>query len=172
MFEQQLNRAPAWMRTAAFFAALAGIMVLSPLQWTTSEGVPITLQSLLVILVPAILGWKAGTAVVLVYLLAGGLGAPVFAYGTSGWERFTGSTGGFLLAFPLAAILSGWAMQLRTKSMLIVATFILFAGQLLILALGLGVAKATMAPEGFGLLALASLGPVRSSGWRQRLVSP
>ena len=42
----------------------------------------------------------------------------------------------------------------------------------LILALGLGVAKATMAPEGFGLLALASLGPVRSSGWRQRLVRP
>ena len=137
MFEEQLNRAPAWMRTAALFAALTGIMVLSPLQWTTSEGVPITLQSLLVILVPAVLGWKAGTAVVLVYLLAGGLGAPVFAYGTSGWERFTGSTGGFLLAFPLAAILSGWAMQLRTKSMLIVATFILFAGQLLILALGL-----------------------------------
>ena len=33
----------------------------------------------------------------------------------------------------------------------------------LILALGLGVAKATMAPEGFGLLALASLGPVSSS---------
>ena len=40
----------------------------------------------------------------------------------------------------------------------------------LILALGLGVAKATMAPDGFGLLALASLGPVRSSGWRQSLV--
>ena len=40
----------------------------------------------------------------------------------------------------------------------------------LILALGLGVAKATMAPDGFGLLALASLGPVRSSGWRQRFV--
>ena len=35
----------------------------------------------------------------------------------------------------------------------------------LILALGLGVAKATMAPEGFGLLALASLGPVRSREW-------
>ena len=40
----------------------------------------------------------------------------------------------------------------------------------LILALGLGVAKATMAPEGFGLLALASLGPVSSSEWRQRSV--
>jgi|TARA_B110000196_G_C20684816_1_gene448114 hypothetical protein len=35
----------------------------------------------------------------------------------------------------------------------------------LILALGLGVAKATMAPEGFGLLALASLGPVSSGKW-------
>lgn len=159
MFEQQLNRAPAWMRTAAFFAALAGIMVLSPLQWTTSEGVPITLQSLLVILVPAILGWKAGTAVVLVYLLAGGLGAPVFAYGTSGWERFTGSTGGFLLAFPLAAILSGWAMQLRTKSMLIVATFILFAGQLLILALGLLWQRAIVPIEETVYDTLIRLGP-------------
>tara|TARA_Y100000385_G_scaffold285389_1_gene345214 strand:- start:1139 stop:1717 length:579 start_codon:yes stop_codon:yes gene_type:complete len=159
MFEQQLNRGPAWIQTAAFFAALAGMMVFSPMQWTTSEGVPITLQSLLVILVPAILGWKSGTAVVLVYLLAGGLGAPVFAYGTSGWERFTGSTGGFLLAFPLAAILSGWAMQLRTKSMLIVATFILFAGQLLILALGLLWQRAIVPIEETVYETLIRLGP-------------
>ena len=111
MFEKQLNATALWAKTAAFFAALALLMALSPMQWTSGEGIPITLQSLLVVLLPAILGWKSGTLAVVIYLIAGGFGAPVFAYGTFGWERFTGSTGGFLLAFPLAAMLSGWAME-------------------------------------------------------------
>ena len=105
MFEKQLNATAPWAKTAAFFAALALLMVLSPMQWTSGEEIPITLQSLLVVLLPAILGWKSGTLAVVIYLIAGGFGAPVFAYGTFGWERFTGSTGGFLLAFPLASLL-------------------------------------------------------------------
>jgi biotin transport system substrate-specific component len=135
------------------------LLVLSPLMWTTSEGVPITLQSLLVVLIPAILGWKSGTAAVIIYLIAGGFGAPVFAYGTFGWERFTGSTGGFLLAFPLAAMLSGWAMEMRTRSTMIVATLILFASQLLILALGLLWQRAIVPIEETVYDTLLRLGP-------------
>ena len=89
------------------FLALGVLFVFSPMQWSTSDGIPITLQSLLVVLVPILLGWKLGVVAVIIYLIAGGMGLPVFAYGTSGWERFTGSTGGFLMAFPLAAIF-GW----------------------------------------------------------------
>tara|TARA_B100000768_G_C11275991_1_gene375989 strand:- start:1896 stop:2480 length:585 start_codon:yes stop_codon:yes gene_type:complete len=159
MFEQQLNQGPSWAKSAAFFVALALILLLSPMQWTTSEGVPITMQSLLVVLIPAILGWKAGTAVVLIYLIAGGFGAPVFAYGTSGWNRFTGSTGGFLLAFPLAAMLSGWAMEMRTRSTMIVATVILFASQLLILALGLLWQRSIVPIEETVYTTLIRLGP-------------
>lgn len=159
MFEKQLKSGPAWASAAAFCVALALLMVFSPLKWTTTEGVPITLQSLLVVLVPAILGWKWGTAAVLLYLIAGGFGAPVFAYSTSGWERFTGSTGGFLLAFPLAAMLSGWAMEMRTQSKMIIAVLILFSGQLLILGLGLLWQRAIVPIEETVYSTLIRLGP-------------
>jgi biotin transport system substrate-specific component len=159
MFEKQLKAGPAWASIGAFFVAIAFMMIFSPMKWSTTEGVPITLQSLLVVLIPAILGWKWGTAAVLVYLVAGGLGAPIFAYGTSGWERFTGSTGGFLLAFPLAAMLSGWSMQMRTQSKMIIAVLILFAGQLLILALGLLWQRAIVPIEETVYATLLRLGP-------------
>jgi biotin transport system substrate-specific component len=159
MFERQIKAGPAWASIAAFFVALALLMIFSPMKWTTTEGVPITLQSLLVVLIPAILGWKWGTAAVLIYLLAGGIGAPVFAYGTSGWDRFTGSTAGFLLAFPLAAMLSGWAMEMRTRSKMIIAVLILFSGQLLILALGLLWQRAIIPIEETVEATLIRLGP-------------
>jgi biotin transport system substrate-specific component len=159
MFEKQLKSGPAWASIGAFFVAIAFMMIFSPMKWSTTEGVPITLQSLLVVLIPAILGWKWGTAAVLVYLVAGGLGAPIFAYGTSGWERFTGSTGGFLLAFPLAAMLSGWSMEMRTQSKMIIAVLILFASQLLILALGLLWQRAIVPIEETVYATLLRLGP-------------
>jgi biotin transport system substrate-specific component len=96
---------------------------------------------------------------VVTYLIAGGFGAPVFAYGTFGWERFTGSTGGFLLAFPLAAMLSGWAMEMRTRSTMLIPTLILFAGQLLILAMGLLWQRAIVPIEESVVETLLRLGP-------------
>jgi len=42
------------------------------------------------------------------YLVAGAYGAPVFAFGGSGLARLVGPTGGYLLAFPVAAFLTGW----------------------------------------------------------------
>lgn len=138
MWANSLDEGPFWKSSLAFMLGLAALMLLSPIQWTTGEGIPITIQSLLVVLIPTLIGWKRGTLAVILYLIAGGLGAPVFAYGTYGWARFTGSTGGFLMAFPLAAMLSGWSMEQRVgpRSSLI-AIFILLFGQMLILALGL-----------------------------------
>lgn len=69
--------------------------------------VPITLQSLAVILAGAVLGPWRGGLVVLLYLLLGGLGLPVFAGGGRGWASFAGPSGGYLLSFPLVATLCG-----------------------------------------------------------------
>lgn len=69
--------------------------------------VPITLQSLAVILAGAVLGPWRGGLVVLLYLLLGGLGLPVFAAGARGWASFAGPSGGYLLSFPLVAALCG-----------------------------------------------------------------
>ncbi|MBR9922509.1 MAG: biotin transporter BioY [Bacteroidetes bacterium] len=65
--------------------------------------IPLTGQSLAVLLIGFCWpGWSGVLAVVL-YLLAGGLGLPVFAEGASGWGVFQGGTGGFLFGFLVAA---------------------------------------------------------------------
>ena len=128
-----------WVKWLTFFLAIGLLVTLSPITpFTTEDGIPITLQSLLVVFLPILLGWRIGVAAVVAYLVIGGLGAPVFSYGTYGWERFTGSSGGFLLAFPIAGLLAGYAMEQfqNTKSVLIGA-LLLFAGQFVILGLGL-----------------------------------
>ena len=129
----------AWVKWLVFLLAIGLLVTLSPITpFTTEEGIPITLQSLLVVFLPILLGWRVGVAAVVAYLIIGGLGAPVFSYGTYGWDRFTGSSGGFLLAFPIAGLLAGYAMEQfqNTKSVLIGA-LLLFAGQFIILGLGL-----------------------------------
>ena len=128
-----------WVKWLVFLLAIGLLVTLSPITpFTTEDGIPITLQSLLVVFLPILLAWRVGVAAVVTYLIIGGLGAPVFSYGTYGWDRFTGSSGGFLLAFPIAGLLAGYAMEQfqNTKSVLIGA-LLLFAGQFIILGLGL-----------------------------------
>jgi biotin transport system substrate-specific component len=69
--------------------------------------VPMTLQPLAVLAVGGLLGGPAGIAALATYLTLGVLGLPVFAGGSSGVVHLIGPTGGYLLAFPLAAGLTG-----------------------------------------------------------------
>lgn len=69
--------------------------------------VPLTLQGLAVLLVGGLFGSAAGVGAMVLYLVAGAYGAPVFAFGGSGLSRLLGPTGGYLLAFPVAAFLAG-----------------------------------------------------------------
>lgn len=139
MLATLIHHQAAWVKWLVFLLAIGLLVTLSPITpFTTEDGIPITLQSLLVVFLPILLGWRVGVAAVVAYLIIGGLGAPVFSYGTYGWDRFTGSSGGFLLAFPIAGLLAGYAMEQfqNTKSVLIGA-LLLFAGQFIILGLGL-----------------------------------
>ena len=72
--------------------------------------VPITGQTLAVLLVGFTLGAWRGAASVLLYLLEGGMGLPFFAGGI-GWSAFAGPTGGYLLGFVLAAALTGFLAE-------------------------------------------------------------
>ncbi len=69
--------------------------------------VPMTLQPLAVLVVGGLLGAGGGLAALVTYLALGILGLPVFAGGSSGIVHLVGPTGGYLLAFPLAAGLVG-----------------------------------------------------------------
>jgi biotin transport system substrate-specific component len=70
--------------------------------------VPITLQPLAVLVVGGLLGASGGAAALITYLAMGMMGLPVFAGGASGAHRLLGLTGGYLLAFPVAALVTGW----------------------------------------------------------------
>ncbi|HEU4989568.1 MAG TPA: biotin transporter BioY [Gemmatimonadaceae bacterium] len=91
---------------AGFAAALAAAsQVAIPLPGTP---VPITLQPMLVVLAGMMLGPVAGAASMVVYLAAGAMGLPVFApIGAPGVFRLVGPTGGYLLAYPVAAFVAG-----------------------------------------------------------------
>lgn len=69
--------------------------------------VPITLQPLAVLTVGGLLGAAGGLSALVLYLALGALGLPVFAGGGAGILHLLGPTGGYLLAFPVAAGLTG-----------------------------------------------------------------
>jgi biotin transport system substrate-specific component len=73
--------------------------------------VPVTLQVLAVLVISSILGPVYGPLCCLLYLMLGTAGLPVFHGGTSGIPVLLGPTGGFLLSFPLASLLGGWATR-------------------------------------------------------------
>lgn len=65
--------------------------------------VPVTLQLLIILILANYLSTRESISVLMVYLLIGALGMPVFSGGRGGLEVLLGPTGGFLLTFPLAA---------------------------------------------------------------------
>ncbi len=69
--------------------------------------VPVTLQDLAVLTVGGLLGPVAGVAALIAYLGLGIAGLPVFSGGASGIAWLLGPTGGYLLAFPVAALIMG-----------------------------------------------------------------
>ena len=97
----------AWI---IFFAALtaAGAQVQIP-----HEPVPYTLQTFFVLLSAAFLGSRNGSASQFLYLGVGLIGAPIFSAGGFGAARLFGPTGGYLLSFPIAALLVGFLVRQR-----------------------------------------------------------
>lgn len=91
----------------AVFAALIAACALLPAIPVGPVGVPITLQNLGVYCAMLILGpWRGGAACLL-YLLAGFIGLPIFARGGSGIGILAGPTAGYLIAYPIAAVVAG-----------------------------------------------------------------
>jgi len=98
-------RVAATLFVAALTAAASQISV--PLLFTP---VPFTLQPMIVLLGGAVLGPRLGLAAQVAYLAAGVAGFPVFAFSPElpqGAARLVGPTGGYLMAYPFAAFVTG-----------------------------------------------------------------
>src|SRR6266496_4120586 len=101
---------------------------LAPLDWTRSVGlvftfslltaltaqivipigpIPITGQTFAVLLTGALLGSRLGAITMIVYLIEGASGLPFFSSGTGGLLHLLGPSGGYLIAFPAAAFVTG-----------------------------------------------------------------
>lgn len=85
-------------------AMVASAYVAVPVPWSP---VPLTLQPLVALLAGAVLGPAAGATAMATYVGLGTAGAPVFAGGMAGLPWLVGPTGGYLMAFPVAALVVG-----------------------------------------------------------------
>ena len=90
----------------ALFAALIAALGLIP-KIDLFFGVPITAQSLGIMLCGTILGAKRGALAVLLFLLLVAIGLPLLAGGRGGLGVFASPTAGFLIGFPIAAFVTG-----------------------------------------------------------------
>ena len=98
---------------ASLFVALCARVAI-PLPFTP---VPLTVQNFGVLLVGLLLGSRRGVAVMALYLAEGAIGMPVFSpTGPGGIAQLLGPTGGFLLAYPLAAWVAGFVFDRGRKT--------------------------------------------------------
>lgn len=99
----------------------------------TETGIPFTLQSLAVFVIAAFLDWRQSIICLGLYLLIGALGLPVFAEGSSGFEKIMGPSGGFLIGFLCSGTFISYARQhiqrdniVHWSTLMLLATVILF----------------------------------------------
>lgn len=123
------------VRRLTFILAGIGLLTAASYASVPMLPVPITLQTLAVLLVGALAGPRLGLAMVVSWLSLAAAGFPVLSDGKAGLAAFVGPTAGFLLAFPVAAYLSGVIVRSAAKGhagrfagFLGLHAFILFAG--------------------------------------------
>jgi biotin transport system substrate-specific component len=102
--------------------------------------VPMTLQTLVVLMIGASYGWRLGGATVALYLAEGAMGLPVFANTPplpAGIGYFMGPTGGFLFGFLAAAVATGYMAERGWDRSLPRVIVMMAVGHALIFAFGL-----------------------------------
>ena len=97
----------------ASFAALIAVLGLPGGIHVFGNAVPVTLQSLGVMLAGSILGWKRGALSVIVLLVLVAAGLPLLSGGRGGLAVFAGPSAGYLIGFVFGAAVIGWLVQQR-----------------------------------------------------------
>ena len=93
--------------------------------------VPVTLQTLVLLVMSMLVGWRGALGATLLYLFQGSIGLPVFAHG-AGLIYLFGPTGGYLFGFILASIVVGFLAEKGWDKSIILTFVTLTIGTLLI----------------------------------------
>jgi len=144
-----------WVDATIKLLIILGLQIsLGPVIIDVKGEMPITLQSLVVLLGAMAFGWRIGTAAVAAYIVAGGLGFPVFAGHHAGWGIIVGQHGGFFFGFLAANLVCGYLAETAMFSKALPSILNWVLGHIIILLLG-----------GFWL---SQLDPM---GWQEKVTS-
>lgn len=100
-------------------------------------GPPITGQTFVVLLTGALLGSRMGAMAMIVYLVEGAVGLPFFSSGQGGIGHLLGQSGGYLMAFPAGAFISGAFAENGWDKRFWTATVAMAVGSIIILLAGM-----------------------------------
>ncbi len=116
----------------ALFAALIAALGLIP-KFTLAFGVPITAQSMGVMLCGTVLGARRGALAVLLFLVLVALGLPFLAGGRGGLGAFASPSVGFLIGWPVAAFVTGLIVEKCTANLALVASIASVVGGIVVM---------------------------------------
>ncbi|MGL5329404.1 MAG: biotin transporter BioY [Peptostreptococcaceae bacterium] len=107
----------------SLFASITSI--LAQISIPFPGGVPLTMQTLAVLLTGVILGSKKGFISQCIYILLGTIGMPVFANFSGGIQSIIGPTGGFILSFPIMAFIIGFICERYNNKFIIFGAMVI-----------------------------------------------
>ena len=96
-----------WIRSVGLVLGFSLLLALAAQMVIPIGPVPITGQTFVVLLTGALLGSRLGAITMIIYLVEGASGLPFFYGGSGGVAHLFGPTGGYLVAFPAAAFITG-----------------------------------------------------------------
>lgn len=125
-----------WTRSVSLVFAFSLLTALAAQIVIPIGPVPITGQTFAVLLTGALLGSRLGAMAMIVYLIEGASGLPFFYGGTSGIGHILGQTGGYLIAFPAAAFITGAFAEQGWDKRFVSAVAAMVIGSLIIVLAG------------------------------------
>lgn len=113
-----MSKSTISLKTMAVVAVFTAIVcVISTLKLPFEVfGVPATLQTFVIAFAGFVLGYKKGTLSILIYIIIGAIGIPVFSGFTGGFSVILGVTGGFIIGFLFLGFFSGLGMKIKTPN--------------------------------------------------------
>ena len=138
MWSSSPGEAVGVLRAVVLVAFGSALMALSAKVSLPLPYVPMTLQTLVVLMIGAAYGWRLGSATMIAYLAEGALGLPVFAGPVGGIAPLIGPTAGYLFGFIAAAFLTGWLAERGWDRNVMLLFAAMAVGHVVILAAGFG----------------------------------